>query len=121
MSSSSSSEIPDQLARFPSEVREAYRRYCASGDEAAVQVIVTAALRDFAPKNTALPANGELAGDMRLIEDAGYDSLAIAEIIFFFEDLFKVTIDHDNAQAVRTVDDLRNFVTRKLGERRNSA
>ena len=85
-----------------------------------MQTIVDAALVDFLPRNSVYRTTVPAASD-RLIEDLGYDSLAIAEFVFFFEDLFKVTISNREIREVRTVGELRGFVDRKLAESRRPA
>lgn len=111
MASTPTSNAAAKLERFPLEVRDAYRRYCADGDVAALQVIVLAVVRDCRPR----PDPAPLADSQRLIEDLGFDSLAVAETVFFFEDLFNVRIENRELLTVRTVGDLRNFVARKVG------
>ena len=49
-----------------------------------------------------------------LIEDLGYDSVSVAELVFFLEDLFDVTISNTDIQEVRTMGGLRTCVLRKL-------
>jgi len=112
---------PPQLARFPVEVHEAYRRFRATGDADAVHVIVRAALVDFLPKHRPELRSRASDAGARLMEDLGYDSLAIAELVFFFEDLFQVTIATKEIRNVNTVGELRVFVTSKLAENRTSA
>ncbi|HEY0945160.1 MAG TPA: acyl carrier protein [Opitutaceae bacterium] len=121
MSSPSDFSIPPQLARFPVEVRDAYRRYCETRDADALQIVVTAALREHMPKRTNQPTAPDFSDGVRLIEDLGYDSLAVAEIVFFFEDLFQVTIRTQDLQAMTTVGELRAFVLRQLAEKSASA
>jgi acyl carrier protein len=120
-STPSTPEIPPQLARFPQEVRDAFVRFRSTGDVAGVQIVVGAALVDFLPANNPHRAAGLPADDLRLIEDLGYDSLAIAELVFFLEDLFKVTISTEEIRNVSTVGDLHTFVIRKLAGDRPSA
>lgn len=121
MPSSSDFSVPPQLARFPLEVREAYRRYCETHADEALQVVVTAALREHMPKRAGQAAAPDFADNVRLIEDLGYDSLAVAEIVFFFEDLFKVTIRTQDLQSMSTVGELRSFVLRQLADKSASA
>lgn len=108
---------PAQLAKFSPEVKSAYARYVASGDAEAVQIIVLAALADFMPKRDfsveAMPADGQ-----RLTEDLGYDSLAVAETVFFLEDLFDVKIGNRDLLDLRTVGELRSYVVTKLTEKK---
>lgn len=103
------STTPSQLAKFPAEVKEAYSKYRATGDPEAVQLIVMAALQDFLPKREG--QKGPIPqDDQRLIEDLGYDSLAVAETVFFLEDLFDVKIGNEDLLKLETVGELRAFV-----------
>ena len=106
-----------QLQRFPQEVRDAYQRFCSTGDIAALHIVVLAVVRDYMPR----PAESELTDEMRLIDDLGYDSLAVAETVFFLEDLLQVRIENQELLQVRTVGELRGFVTRKVELKRSAA
>jgi acyl carrier protein len=112
MSSSSSSPI----ARFPAPVREAYERFVAHRQPADLHIVIDAALQDFRPKNRTAGTPAPLRAESRLIEDLGFDSLAVAETVFFFEDLFQITIQNQDILALQTVADLHAFVERKLTE-----
>ena len=103
------------------EARDAYERFRTTGDAAALRTVVLAAVRDFMPKRTLGANNIELRDDMKLMEDLGYDSLAVAETVFFFEDLFKVRIENNELMSVRTIGELLQFVSRKLAETKPSA
>jgi len=107
----------DPLAKFPGEIRDAYARAQASGDAAAVDTVVLAVVRDFIPKHVAPPADQPLPDSARLMADLGFDSLAIAETVFFLEDLFDVKISNAEIMQVSTVAQLRAFVRAKLAER----
>ncbi len=104
----------DPLAKFPQEVRDAYNRYKNSGDTSAVDTVVLAVVRDFIPKHVAPPADQPLADNAKLMADLGFDSLAIAETVFFLEDLFDVKISNAEIMSVSTVAELRSFVRSKL-------
>lgn len=104
------------LARFPAEIRAAFERFTANGATADLRVVVDAALIDFMPKRDAAQAP-VLRDEQRLMEDLGFDSLAIAETVFFFEDLFKVSIQTQEIMALSTVGQLRAFVAHKLASR----
>ncbi|HXQ82002.1 MAG TPA: phosphopantetheine-binding protein [Opitutaceae bacterium] len=101
-----------ELARFPAEVLEAYQRYRLKGDAGAVEAVVIAAAVDYRPAASP-PARG-VSDETRLVEDLGYDSVAVAELVFFLEDLFEMTITNEDILAVRTIGDLRACVIRKV-------
>jgi acyl carrier protein len=103
------------LARFPAEVLEAFERFRANGDAGAVEAVVVAAAVDYRPAGAG-PAK-DVNDDSRLIDDLGYDSVSVAELVFFLEDLFEMTITNADIQAVRTMRDLRACVVRKLAEK----
>ena len=110
------SDSAAQLRRFPVEVRDAYARFCTAGDVAALHLVVLAVVRDYMPR----PDESALTDELRLIEDLGYDSLAVAETVFFLEDLFAVRIENKELVQVRTVGQLRSFVTRKVEQKRSA-
>ena len=58
-----------------------------------------------------------MPGNARLIEDLRFDSLAITEVVFFTEDLLGITISNEEILQVRTLDDIRGFVRRKVSAR----
>ncbi|MDR2675951.1 MAG: acyl carrier protein [Opitutaceae bacterium] len=110
---SSAQSAPDpsaKLEHFPPEVRDAYARFRDTGDLAALQAVVLAAVRDHMPKPTDQPLSDEL----RLMEDLGYDSLAVAETVFFIEDLFQVRVETAEIMEVKTVGALKEFVAKKI-------
>jgi acyl carrier protein len=85
------------LARFPADVLEAYQRYRTKGDAGAVEAVVIAAVVDYRPAG---PGPAPSVDDAtRLVEDLGYDSVAVAELVFFLEDLFDVTLSNDDICA----------------------
>jgi acyl carrier protein len=121
MSFESLPAAPSQLARYPAEARDAYERFRTTGDAGALRTVVLAAVRDFMPKRNLGANNIELRDEMKLMEDLGYDSLAVAETVFFFEDLFKVRIQNAELMSVRTIGELLQFVSQKVAETKLSA
>lgn len=110
---SSSSSVPAVLSRYPAEVQAAYLRFTADGNETDLSLLVRAALREYMPRHVKQPVP-ELTSELRMIEDLGIDSLAVAEMIFFFEDLFNVSIPSNEILGVKTVGELENYVKGKL-------
>ena len=107
------------LAGFPAEVREAFQRYRTRGDIGAAETVVIAAAVDYRPVSTG--ADKPVTDATRLLEDLSYDSVAVAELVFFLEDVFEVTIGNEDVFAVRTIGDLRACVVRKLTGKSSAA
>lgn len=116
---SAADEASPLLRHFPEEVRTAYARLRRTGDPAAADVVVLAIVRDHQPVKAAAPA--PLQDQQTLIGDLGFDSVAITEMVFFIEDLFRVSVSNDEILSIRTVGELRAFVRRKLSAVRPSA
>jgi acyl carrier protein len=100
------------LARFPAGVLEAFQRYRSNGDVGAVEEVVIAAAFDHRPG--AKDPAPRVSDSTRLLEDLGYDSVSVAELVFFLEDLFDLTISTDDIKGVSTIGDLRACVIRKI-------
>jgi acyl carrier protein len=109
-------DLTDRIKHLPEDARAAFGKFQASQDPAAVDPLVLAILEDFIPKTPATPL-AQMPGDTRLIDDLGFDSLAITEVVFFTEELFDITISNEEIIQVRTLDDLRGFIRAKLAAR----
>lgn len=112
-STSTPSAATSPLARFPAEIQAAYQRFRMAPNPTDLQTVVHGALRDFMPKRNGL-RDAPLDPAARLIEDLGFDSLAVAETVFFFEDLFDIKIQTQEIANLRTVGELQQFVRQKL-------
>ncbi len=117
MSTSPTTSTHAPLARFPANVRDAFAHFRAVGDVEALDTVLFAVIRDFLPRKNPVAA-GPLPDNARLIEDLGFDSLAIAEIVFFMEDLFLIKISNAEIQQVGTIGQLRAFVLHKFAAAR---
>jgi len=107
----------EALARLSPQAREAYERFLKSGSAEDLRTLVTASLADFMPNRKVLETVGELGPATRLVGDLQLDSLAVVEIVFFFEDLFQISIPSSEILGLETVSDLSSYVDRKLRER----
>jgi acyl carrier protein len=117
LATAAAAEDPEQKIRhLPAAAQAAFRRFRTEHDPAALDPVIFAILDDYVPTPPARPL-AESAGTTRLVEDLGFDSLAIIEVAFFTEDLFGISIANEEIVQVRTLDDLRGFVRRKIAER----
>jgi acyl carrier protein len=104
------------LRHFPEEVRAAYVQLKETGDPAAADTLVLAIVKDHMPQKDA-----EFGDRAALIADLGFDSVAIAEMVFFIEDLLQVSVTNAEIMQVRTVGELRAFVRTKLARAASGA
>jgi acyl carrier protein len=108
---------PEESIRHLSETaRAGYREFRATGRIEALDPLILAILADFMPRKNARPLQ-DLPGETKLMEDLGFDSLAITEVVFFTEDLFGISIANEEIIQVRTLDDLRSFIRAKVAGR----
>jgi acyl carrier protein len=112
----SATEQTDQLRHFSPEARAAFYRFKNDGDTSGLDVVICAILGDFMPSRPSVPL-AERPGSTLLINDLGFDSLAITEVVFFAEDLFGISISNAEIVGVRTLDDLRRFIRHKVALR----
>ena len=111
----SASNAASTLVRhFPAEVRDAFDPFRATRSPADADIVVVAVVIDHVP-NKEKSVSATPADPTRLIEDLGFDSIAITEMVFFLEDLFQVRIANEEILRVRTVGELRAFLREKLG------
>ncbi len=119
-SAPSPSDIDEKLRHLPPAACDAFRKFQADGDVAGLDVLIFAILENYIPRKKEKPL-AEFPADSKLIEDLGFDSLAITELVFFTEDLFGISIANEEILQVRTIEDLRTFVRRKVTERKSAA
>ena len=106
-----------KLSRYEPEVRAAFARFRATGNVSDVQTVVLAMIREYLPK----PSGAPIRDEQRLVEDLGYDSLAVAEVVFAIEDLLGLRIGTSEIAQIHTVGSLKQFIARKLGRQKAEA
>ena len=105
---------PSPLASFPPEVQDAHARWLEQRDPAALDAGVLAIVAYHRPRREPGAAPQPLPDSAQLIADLGYDSLALAEIVFFVEDLYQVSISNEDLKTLDTIASLRAYVRTKV-------
>lgn len=98
---------------FPPEVCAAFARFETTRNPAEADTVILAIVLDHVPDKKLRPASAP-SDELSLVNDLGFDSVAITEMVFFLEDLFRMRISNEEILRVRTVGDLRSFVRQKI-------
>ena len=104
-------ESSDAYQDLPAAMQEALRRYAESRSEEDLDAVIFTALSDLGAEVDA----EALLDETNFIKDLGLDSLAIAEFVFFFEDVFKIKITNEALSELRTLGALKAFLEKEMG------
>ncbi|MBC8039927.1 MAG: acyl carrier protein [Opitutaceae bacterium] len=104
----------DPLASFPSPIKDAHQRWLSNRDINDLDTVVLAIVAYHRPNRSMIKDPDHLPDSYQLIADMGYDSLALAEVVFFIEDLYRVSISNEDLLGLRTIADLRGYVRTKI-------
>lgn len=107
------------LSKFPAEIQQAHERWLAERDVDALDRVIVAVVAHHLPSRMQNQPLAALKDGDRLMEDLGYDSLAIAEIVFFIEDLYGVALATDDLRSIRTIGELRAFTRASIAAPKN--
>ncbi len=102
----------ERIALLPEQAQAEYREYVRSGDDKALSGLIGHIFRfhevgDF-DENYA-----QKGDDLVILQDLNVDSLTLAEIIFYAEDLLNVRISDEEVQQINTLGDLKKFISQK--------
>jgi acyl carrier protein len=56
----------------------------------------------------------EMKSDANILDDLGADSLDVVELVMAIEETFDIEITDEEAEAMRTVGDVENYVTTRV-------
>jgi len=99
----------ERLPYLPKSVQVAYGQFQFAGDSAAFRTVLHHLVMDFKP-DWVEQSPDSLTDDLRLIDDLNLNSLALTEMVFYFEDLLGVSITNSELQTLITVGDTRKFL-----------
>lgn len=103
----------ERLASLPQPVLNGYQKFQNEGDPNGFRMVLHHLMADFEP-DLAERSPDILTDTVHLVDDLGLSSLAIAEMVFNFEDLFGVAITNAELRGLMTVGDLRRFISEKI-------
>jgi len=110
----SEAEIAHLLRGFPDTTLSAALTLRSGDDEQAFISFLFGIVAFYLPAGTRPPENLP-SDEIRLREDLGLDSLALAEAMFKVEELFAVTVGNSEIAAIETLADARRLLKEKLG------
>lgn len=109
----SCAQIKNELLGFPPSCIEAALRYRDDGQFDSLIAMLPGMIEFHLPKGTAKPPSA-LSDELRLCQDLGLDSLALAEMAFKMDDVFGISIETHEMAGVETVGALKAFLRAKL-------
>jgi hypothetical protein len=111
--SKSDSELRALLKGFSEECLESAFCFRKDGSFESMSKMLPGMIAFHLPQKAPRPP-GLLEDHLRLSEDLGLDSLALAEMAFKMDELFGVPIETREVAGIATVGDLKAFLRRKL-------
>jgi len=105
--------IKESMRRCSPQTIDSAIQYRSTKDAGLVPAIVTGIIERFLEPEarTLLKEKGD---DVRIFDDLGVDSLTMLEIVMLVEDIIQITMDNDDLKDLRTINDIRSYISRKL-------
>lgn len=95
---------------LPVEMQVILKSYETSRSLGDLDAVISSMLMDLG----ANLGDDKLSDETNFIQDLGLDSLAIAEFVFFFEDLFNIKISNLELATINNLGELKLFIQGKL-------
>lgn len=102
----------EMLVGYPAETVDAAERFFRENAAEALDRLVVGVIAYHRPAKSK-EATGDtvaLEGSAKLVEDLGFDSLAMVEMSFLLDELLGLRLSDDEMRALRTIDDVRGAV-----------
>jgi len=111
-------DIPTQISNnsiIPQDIRDDYLEWIKTGDDKDLTRLISHILSALEIQNyeRVIEAKGDAA---EFSADLGIDSLTLAEILFYTEDLLSVRIPNEEAAKLRSVGDFKAFLSKHRTE-----
>ena len=97
---------------IPEEAREDFSKWNSTGDDSALTALIGHLFASLEISNfdSVYAKKGDSAV---IIEDFGIDSLTLAELLFYTEDLVGIRITNEEAAKLTTIGDLKTYLQAK--------
>lgn len=106
--------LRDSLKRCSPETIEAAVKFRKSGDAALVNPIILGLLERFMDPELRPKLAQPNADSLKILEDLAVDSLTMVEMVMLVEETLGLTVDNNELRGIKTVGDIKQFVTKKV-------
>lgn len=110
---SSEDRLRARMAAFDADFQQRVLEYRKAPDRALLARIVEDVIAHHAGAETLATGRAEKGEAVLLIEDLGFDSLALVDLSFQAEEFVDVLIQIEDFAAIKTLADLQAFMQRK--------
>ncbi len=106
-------ELQATLKRCSPETFEAACQFRRTRDRKHLGTLVRGVIERYVERELRPKLQGQ-DDNLRLVEDLGLDSLSLMEIVVLAEDVLKISVSNEELMKLRTVGDVRQFITAKV-------
>lgn len=110
--------LRDSLKRCSPETIEAAVKFRQTGDAALVNIIILGLLERFMDPELRPKLAQPGADNLKILEDLAVDSLTMVEMVMLVEETLGLTVDNNELRGIKTVGDIKAFVTKKVQQPR---
>jgi 3-hydroxyacyl-[acyl-carrier-protein] dehydratase len=110
-------ELRATLKRCPPEAVEAAVAFRKTGDTSQLNTIILGLVERFMEPEMRPKLHQPNVDDMKILEDLGVDSLTMVELVMLVEETLGLTVDNNELRGIKTVGDIKKFVTGKVQTR----
>lgn len=100
------------LVGYPDGTLAATEKFLGDRDPSALDAMLLGVLEKHLPPREGRKPLGVQPGTARLIEDLGFDSLALVEVNFLLQDITGLKLPEAEMRELQTLDDLRALMRR---------
>ncbi|MBN1403587.1 MAG: hypothetical protein JW942_03860 [Opitutales bacterium] len=105
----------DSSLPIPESARAIYSSWCKTRDDKDLTQLIGALLETL-EVNSFDEVYAEKGDSTIILEDLGIDSLTLAEMLFYTEDLLKIRIPNEDIVKIRTIGELKSYLASRSKE-----